>query len=374
MVIDMSLFKAGSMIVRSITPPPRSHQSQHSLRCFKQVCGVALGAMTLTLGIAQGSWAEVATQQAAVKQATPTLLDSLLGNIPERETSAREATDRGTSILEATVLEATAIEATDLEAATDLEDQAIDQTKTAAAVPPPIAPTPEPEPFSPLITGITDISTSTDTATSVGHLRPSNIEGFATDNVDWLQSAIVPLYGTPGGEHWGWIYQGWLIPKGQNYLAIGRDAGFVMIRPYDTLHTFPVLETRDDGWFEVQYTSNGSAWAHTSQLALGDTPLTLETWEDHLGNQASIQFLDKSQAQPLRSQPQSANNMLSLVPTDSLIEPKAVQGDWILVQVTRPTANCTPLTGATVTEGWMRWRAEDGESLVARRPDASCAQ
>ena len=372
MVIDMSLFKAGSMIVLPITPP-RSHESQRPLRCFKRVCGVALGAMTLTLGIAQGSWAEVATQQAATKQATTTSLESLLFNIPEREASAQAATDLESSILEATALEATTSEATTSEA-TDLEEQAVGQTKTAAAVPPPIAPTPEPEPFSPLITGITDISTSTDTATSVGHLRPSNVEGFATDSVDWLKSAIVPLYGTPGGEHWGWIYQGWLIPKGQTYLAIGRDAGFVMVRPYDTLHTFPVLETRDDGWFQVQYTSNGSAWAHTSQLALGDTPLTLETWEDHLGNQASIQFLDKSQAQPLRSQPQSANNMLSLVPTDSLIEPKAVQGDWILVQVTRPTANCTPLTGATVTEGWMRWRAEDGESLVARRPDTSCAQ
>lgn len=356
------------MIVLPITHS-RSHQPQRSLRCFKQVCGVALGAVTLTLGITQGSWAEVATEQTAANQETTTSLESLLANITDRETPSLNARE-----LEATTdLETTALDAADLENQSS-ESPVNSQVKTAAAVPPPIAPTPAPEPFSPLITGITDISTSADMATSVGHLRPSNVEGFATDNVDWLKSAIVPLYGTPGGEHWGWIYEGWLIPKGQNYLAIGRDAGFVMVRPYENLHTFPVLETRDDGWFQVQYTSNGSAWAHTSQLALGDTPLTLESWEDHLGNQASIQFLDKSQAQPLRSQPQSANNMLSLVPTDSLIEPKAVQGDWILVQVTRPTANCTPLIGATVTEGWMRWRAEDGESLVAHRTDASCSR
>ncbi|MEL6854838.1 MAG: hypothetical protein AAFO83_06975, partial [Cyanobacteria bacterium J06607_13] len=81
-----------------------------------------------------------------------------------------------------------------------------------------------------------------------------------------------------------------------------------------------------------------------------------------------------AQAQPLRSQPELANNMLSLVAADSLIEPLDFVGDWMRVRVTRPTADCAPLTGSTVTEGWMRWRGDDEASLVWYRPDGSCQQ
>ena len=184
----------------------------------------------------------------------------------------------------------------------------------------------------------------------------------------------MPLYVSPNGEHWGWIYNGWLIPKGQAYLAIGRDAGFAMVRTYENLYSFPVLEAQADGWFRVQYTAGGSAWAHTSQLALGDTPLTLEGWESRLEAQAAVHFLETAQAQPLRSQPELANNMLSLVSSDSLIEPLDFAGDWMRVRVTRPTADCKPLTGATVTEGWMRWRDDEAKSLVWYEPDGSCQQ
>ncbi|MEL6779361.1 MAG: hypothetical protein AAFO06_19110 [Cyanobacteria bacterium J06597_16] len=246
--------------------------------------------------------------------------------------------------------------------------------QSPGAIAPPAAPTPAPTPFDPLLGGITDLLEGAGSINSVGHLRPRDVGGVEAANASWLQSAIVPLYVSPGGDHWGWIYQGWLIPQGQTYLAIGRDAGFAMVRPSDDLYTFPLLEIRDDGWVRLQYTEGGSAWVHTSQLELGDVPLTVESWGEHLAGQDTVAFLDATKAQPLRSQPESANNMLSLVAADSLIEPTVIQGDWMLVKVTRPTAECVPLTGATVTEGWMRWRGDSGEALAWGRSGRDCQQ
>ena len=194
-----------------------------------------------------------------------------------------------------------------------------------SAIAPPSDPVPTPIPFTPIPSGITDVSQGMEAVESVGHLRPSEIEA-AANGVAWLQSVNLPLYVTPGGDHWGWIYKGWLIPKGQTYLAIGRDAGFAMVRAYEELYTFPVVETRADGWFRVQYTPGGSAWAHTSQLGLGDVPLTVETWENHLQAQEAVYFLDSRKAQALRSQPQQSTNMVSLVAADSLIEASRISG------------------------------------------------
>ena len=243
---------------------------------------------------------------------------------------------------------------------------------TTVAVTPPAAPTPLPTPFTPRTTGIIDLAAGADKIQSIGHLRPQNVEALAADRVNWLSDITLPLYASPGGDHWGWLYQGWLIPQGQSPIAIGRDAGFAMVRAYQNLHTFPVLETREDGWFRVQYAPGGSAWAHTSQLDLGDVTLVVERWEERLRSQDSLYFLETSKAQPLRSGPESANNMLSLVPTNSLIEPLEFSGDWMRVRVTRPASTCRPLTGATTTEGWMRWRGDEQESLVWYRP-GSCA-
>lgn len=247
------------------------------------------------------------------------------------------------------------------------------QVVSGVAVAPPAAPMPEPEPFSPVIAGIVDLSARGEAVMSLGHLRPANAEALGADNVGWLKSMVLPLYLSPGGDHWGWIYRGWLIPNGQTYLAIGRDAGFAMIRSYENLYTFPVLEVREDGWFRVQYTSGGSAWAHSSQLELGDVPLVVEGWESRLQSQDSVYFLERDKAQALRSQPElSARNMLSWVPPDSLIEPISFQGDWMQVRVTRPVVNCRPLGGATVAEGWMRWRGEENETLAWYRPAGGC--
>lgn len=241
-----------------------------------------------------------------------------------------------------------------------------------SAIAPPTLPTPAPAPFSPVVSGIVDLAAGAEAIAGVGHLRPQEMDASPANRASWLQSVILPLYVSPGGEHWGWIYRGWLIPQGQGALAIGRDAGFAMIRTDENLFTFPVLAVRDDGWIQVQYTSVGSAWVHSSQLAMG-TPLVVERWEDRLQAQDAVYFLQSSKAQALRSQPEIATNMLSLVAADSLIEPLSFEGDWMQVRVTRPTANCRPLTGATITEGWMRWRSNEQASLVWYRPGSRCA-
>jgi len=252
------------------------------------------------------------------------------------------------------------------------QSQVSQAPSTFKPIAPPAVPTPAPAPFSPNVSGIIDLANGAEAIRSLGQLRPKNVDPATADSVDWLSDVVLPLYASPGGDHYGWIYQGWLIPNGQTYLAIGRDAGFAMVRAYENLYTFPVLEAREDGWFRLQYSPTGSAWAHASHLELGDVSLAVEGWETRLRSQSSVFFLEDD-AQALRSQPEVATNMLSLIPSDSLIEPLDFQGDWMQVRVTRPASACRALTGATVVQGWMRWRGEARESLVWYRPDNQCS-
>lgn len=280
----------------------------------------------------------------------------------------------GTALLGAAMLIASSHIAVAQTEPAQSESPAVEQPPEApAAIAPPDLPPSVPAPFTPVLSGIVDLAAGTETVTGVGHLRPQRLSESSADGVDWLQSVILPLYVEPGGEHWGWIYRGWLIPEGVNALAIGRDAGFAMIQTEETLYTFPVLAVRDDGWIQVQYTSVGSAWVHSSQLALGE-PLIVERWEARLQAQEAVYFLQSDKTQALRSEPAAAANMLGLVAADSLIEPLSFEGDWMQVRVTRPTANCQPLTGATVTEGWMRWRSSEKDSLVWYSPGSGCRE
>lgn len=280
----------------------------------------------------------------------------------------------GTALLGAAMLIASSHIAVAQTEPAQSESPAVEQPPEApAAIAPPDLPPSVPAPFTPVLSGIVDLAAESETVIGVGHLRPQRLSESSADGVDWLQSVILPLYVAPGGEHWGWIYRGWLIPEGLNALAIGRDAGFAMIQTEETLYTFPVLAVRDDGWIQVQYTSVGSAWVHSSQLALGE-PLIVERWEARLQAQEAVYFLQSDKTQALRSEPAAAANMLGLVAADSLIEPLSFEGDWMQVRVTRPTANCQPLTGATVTEGWMRWRSSEKDFLVWYSPGSGCRE
>ncbi|MGF1567034.1 MAG: hypothetical protein ACFCVD_02975 [Nodosilinea sp.] len=214
----------------------------------------------------------------------------------------------------------------------------------------------------------------------IGHLRPSDLTSLAGSNwrtspilnAGWLRGVALPIYVGPGGELWGWLVNGWLIPNGYDPIAIGGDATFSMVQAERGLYSFPVMEIRPDGWFRFQYTPAGTAWAHVSQLNLGPTTLTLERWEDYLGVADQIKFRKHGVAQPLHPSPRRSGSLLALVGSNSLIEPLEVQGNWIRVKVTQPARGCSPLPGASSEEGWMQWRDDRQMLLVWFPTNESC--
>ncbi|MBT9311308.1 SH3 domain-containing protein [Leptothoe kymatousa] len=217
-----------------------------------------------------------------------------------------------------------------------------------------------PEAISPSLDGIVDLAT-TDMPLGVGYLAPKRSVDL---QASWLSAVELPLYTEPGGNHWGWIWQGWLIPNGQQAFAIGRDASFTMVSVESERLAFPILQVRDDGWMQMQYTDGGSAWVHRDQFDDRGLELAFYSWQEGLEDAENLALRDASDAQVLRSQPERGRNVLSLVSSNSLIEPLEVQDNWIRVRVTRPTNGCEPLAGASEEEGWLQWKDKDGEVLM----------
>lgn len=217
-----------------------------------------------------------------------------------------------------------------------------------------------PEAITPSLDGIVDLA-DTDLPLGVGYLAPSSRAGL---RASWLSEVELPLYSQPGGEHWGWLWQGWLMPNGQQAFAIGRDATFTMVSVEPLLLAFPVLEIREDGWLQLQYTDGGSAWIHREQLDDRGIELAFYSWEKRLVDAAVVALRGERDTQVLRSQPARGRNVLSLVNPSSLIEPLEVQDEWIRVRVTRPANGCEPLAGASEEEGWLQWKSRDGDVLM----------
>ncbi|MEM6251342.1 MAG: hypothetical protein AAF821_00340 [Cyanobacteria bacterium P01_D01_bin.156] len=217
-----------------------------------------------------------------------------------------------------------------------------------------------PEAINPALEGIVDLA-ETDMPLGVGYLAPKRSSGI---QANWLSEVELPLYSQPGGEHWGWIWQGWLIPNGQQAFAIGRDASFTMVSVEPLKLAFPILQAREDGWMQMQYTDGGSAWVHRAQFDDRGLELAFYSWEEGLEDADSLSLRDGSNAQVLRSQPARGRNVLSLVSTNSLIEPLEIQDNWVRVRVTRPVNGCQPLTGAREEEGWLQWKNLAGDVLM----------
>lgn len=234
----------------------------------------------------------------------------------------------------------------------------------ADSVPVPPLPTSVPQAITPNPAGITGLDPSPQANLGIGHLRPRDLSSLqdnsALVNAGWLRGVALPIYAQPGDEQpWAWLINGWLIIGQSQPLAVGKDAAFSMLRTYDNLYTFPVLESRPDGWLRFQYTSAGTAWVHVSHFQLGTVPLIWETWEDHFLATGSVKYRKHGLSQALLSRP--SNNTLPrvLVGPNSLIQPLEFQGDWMRVRVTQPARACAPLPGADTEEGWMRWRNSD---------------
>ena len=217
-----------------------------------------------------------------------------------------------------------------------------------------------PAAVDPNLDGIVDLA-DTNMPLGVGYLSPRRRAGI---QASWLSDVELPLYSEPGGDHWGWIWQGWLIPNGQQAFAIGRDASFTMVSVDPLLLAFPVLEAREDGWLQMQYTDGGSAWIHREQLDDRGIELSFYSWEERLVEADILDLRSRNDTQVLRSQPERGRNVLSLVSPSSLIEPLEIQDNWIRVRITRPANGCEPLAGASEQEGWLQWKDSDGEVLM----------
>lgn len=243
----------------------------------------------------------------------------------------------------------------------------------------PVPPLPDaiPDAIVPMATGIVGLSPAVTDNIGIGHLRPKDLPvtleasdpGDTYSNAGWLQAAALPIYIEPEGNHWGWIVNGWLIPNGQSPIAIGRDAAFSMLQTYDRLFSFPVTEIREDGWFQLQYTPAGTAWAHVDHLNLGTVNLAIELWEDRFLDTNRLYFRRPGLSKPLYSSPVDNDDVLGLISSGSLIEPVAIDGDWMQVRVTQPVNGCTVLPGARTQEGWIRWRDTNSRSMVWYAPE-----
>lgn len=245
------------------------------------------------------------------------------------------------------------------------------QTRTSPPVPP--LPDPLPTAQTPAASGIVGLAPAPDDEIGVGHLRPRDLSFLEQPDwtespylgANWLQATAVPIYIEPNGSHWGWIISGWLIPNGQDPIALGSDASFLMLQTYYSLFSFPVTQIRDDGWFQFQYTPAGRAWAHVDHLNLGKIDLAIETWENRFLDNGRVEFRRHGLSQSLQAVPSDAeSSILGLVGPDSFIEPIAFDGDWMQVRVTQPTDGCTFLPGAVTQEGWMRWRNSQQKPLI----------
>ncbi len=249
------------------------------------------------------------------------------------------------------------------------------------AQPPAGPPLPDavPAPIQPDETGIVSLAPAPGGGTGVGLLRPMDLSSLSTANwpnspllhADWLRGVALPIYPSPDSPPWGWLINGWLIPNGTAPLAIGRDAAFSMVPIDRHIYTFPVLEIRPDGWFRFQYTPAGSAWAHTAHLSLGSIALTVETWEDYMADATRVEFRRPGLSQPMRRAPSDIAPLQALVGANSIIQPLAMEGDWLQVRVTQPAQGCVPLPGAIVEEGWVLWR-DDFDNPLVRLPDRGC--
>ena len=206
-------------------------------------------------------------------------------------------------------------------------------------------------------------------------VRQHDFEGFR-----WLRMVVLPLYAEPGGEPAGWLARGWVVrplaPAAVwEAFAVaggggtgGEDAGLT------------ILHARDDGWFRLRYaapdsTSDGTAWAHTSQLQMGDVDLEIVRWEEHF-LRGEERVLRASGVHYLREAPSDEGIVLDSLKShdrwrerseDShALAPVEVRGDWMRVRVQRPGGWCGDPPGPRrTTEGWVRWRDSVNGLLLA---------
>ena len=191
----------------------------------------------------------------------------------------------------------------------------------------------------------------------VGVLKPDTRGG--EESPPWQCGLLVPLYQEPARGRAGWIVGGfletprrtWPEPLRMPVLSIGQgESGLI------------VLEARPDGWIRFRFRDpyaqlgNGTAWTHTSSLALGPVHLAFVRWEDFLGHDTPPLVYRDGERHTLFAAPDSSSERLAWIEGDYGLVPLEFRGGWARVTLEVPNNMCPSGSPPKRTEGWIPWR------------------
>ena len=123
-----------------------------------------------------------------------------------------------------------------------------------------------------------------------------------------------------------------------------------------------VLEARPDGWIRFRFRDpyaqlgNGTAWTHTSSLALGPVHLAFVRWEDFLGHDTPPVVYRDAERHALFAAPDSSSERLGWIEGDYGLVPLEFRGGWARVTLEVPNNMCPSGPPPKRTEGWIPWR------------------
>lgn len=217
------------------------------------------------------------------------------------------------------------------------------------------------DPQAPLETVYDWTADRSDVDLGIGHLKGSG--GF------WWGGRHVrlPLYDAPGGEPWGWFFDGWLLDSARGHRsAIGAQG---MVETEYEATSFIALEARPDGWLRFRYgrpseRRDGTAWLHRCHLERES--VLLERWEDRfLSGEISPLFFRSDVPRALRAGPDDEQRRVLWIANDYHLEPLGFKGDWMQVLVKQPSDYCGEPEVKTQSHlGWVRWRSPERGPMV----------
>jgi hypothetical protein len=201
-------------------------------------------------------------------------------------------------------------------------------------------------------------------ALGIGHIHYSSdnpVSDGPPGEFNWLARVELPLSESPGAEPDTWIASGWIIKPGRPRVALSMEA---MVETGYEEPSFVVLESRAEDWFRIRYApgdaDEGTAWIPRCALKAGPIRLDYSSWSDWLlSDQISPLFFRVPTPEVLRSLPSSGSASVARITSGYILIPMEVRGDWMRVELRRPSDYCAPDVIPTIHEGWVRWYAGD---------------
>ncbi len=189
----------------------------------------------------------------------------------------------------------------------------------------------------------------------------------AEPGADWITRIALPLYRNAGGEHFGWLANGWIVqttPLVTKRPLLTR----AMVATGGQTLAFMVLEERPDGWIRFRYAlplgqEQGTAWTHSNFLHMGSTSLAVRSWDNQFlaDGRGPLVYRNSSVRHALRQAPDTKGELIDWIGSLQQLEPLATEGDWMRVRVTQASVNCNPdsTIDPQAKEGWICWRSAE---------------